>query len=164
MKLPHLLIIVAAASLLSACSFTLAADITPPPDYVSPTPMPTLGALVPAAAPDIQQGAAIYAQNCAACHGTTGLGDGPQSMQLAVTVPGLGLAEVARASSPAAWFKMVTQGNLDRFMPPFVGALTDQQRWDVVAYALTLHTSADQVSQGKQLFDAGKSDRSHVVL
>ncbi|HEX8991285.1 MAG TPA: c-type cytochrome [Anaerolineales bacterium] len=153
MKLLRLLIIVATASLLSACNFTLAADITPPPDYVSPTPMPTLGALVPAAAPDVQQGAMIYAQNCAACHGTTGLGDGPQSMQLAVTVPGLGLAEVARASSPAAWFKMVTQGNLDRFMPPFVGALTDEQRWDVVAYALTLHTSADQVSQGKQLFD-----------
>lgn len=158
MKLLRLLIPVAAAGLLSACNFTLASDITPPPDYVSPTPMPTLGALVPPAAPDVQQGATIFAQNCAACHGTTGLGDGPQSMQLAVTVPGLGLAAVARQSSPAEWFKMVTQGNLDRFMPPFVGALTDQQRWDVVAYALTLHTSADQLSQGKQLLDANCAD------
>ena len=42
---------------LAACNFTLAADITPPPDYVPPTPMPTLGALHPAAAPEVQKGA-----------------------------------------------------------------------------------------------------------
>ncbi|HTP02849.1 MAG TPA: c-type cytochrome [Anaerolineales bacterium] len=147
-------LIVAAAVLLTGCNFTLASDITPPPNYVSPTPMPTLGALVPASAPDVQQGAAIYAQNCAACHGDKGLGDGAQSMQLPVTVPGIGLPEVAREASPASWFKMVTQGNLDRFMPPFAEALTDQQRWDVVAYALSLHTNAEQLSEGRQLFEA----------
>src|SRR5512144_3249239 len=119
MKLVPLTIVIAAALLLAACNFTLASDITPPPDYVSPTPMPTLGALVPPAPPDVQQGAAIFAQNCAACHGAKGLGDGPQSMQLPVTVPGIGLPEVARDAAPAAWFKIVTQGNLDRFMPPF---------------------------------------------
>ncbi|MBK8782804.1 MAG: hypothetical protein IPO22_13575 [Anaerolineales bacterium] len=43
---------------------------------------------------------------------------------------------------------MVTQGNLDRFMPPFL-SLSDQQRWDVVSYALTLHTTDQQVETGK---------------
>src|SRR5512146_2480693 len=127
MKLPRFVVLIFAAMLLTACDFSLASDITPPPDYVSPTPMPTMGALVPASAPDVQDGAALYAQNCAACHGDKGLGDGPQSMQLPVTVPGVGLAEVASSAAPADWFKIVTQGNLDRFMPPFVGALTDQQ-------------------------------------
>jgi mono/diheme cytochrome c family protein len=157
MKILRILIVVLAGVLLTACNFTLASDITPPPDYVPPTAMPTLGALVPASAPDVQEGATIYAQNCAACHGDKGLGDGPQSMQLPVTVPGIGLPEIARQASPAAWFKMVTQGNLDRFMPPFVSALTDQQRWDVVSYALTLHTNADQITEGKQLFEANCS-------
>ncbi len=155
MKLPHAIVLILAAMLLAACDFSLASDITPPPGYVSPTPMPTLGSLVPVSAPDVQQGAALFAQNCAACHGTKGLGDGPQSMQLPVTVPGIGLAQVASQASPADWYKEVTQGNLDRFMPPFVGALTDQQRWDVVAYALTLHTTEQQVDEGKQLFEAG---------
>src|SRR5512137_2323408 len=154
MKLRTIVFLTAAAFVLSACSFSLASDITPPPDYVSPTPMPTLGALVPASAPDVQQGAAIYAQNCAACHGDKGLGDGLQSMQLPVTVPGIGLADVARQASPAGWFKTVTQGNLDRFMPPFVGALSDQQRWDVVAYAFTLHTTPQEIAEGQQLFEA----------
>ena len=135
MKLPRTLLIVAAGLLLAGCNLTLAEDIEPPPDYVPPTPMPTLGPLYPASSPDVQKGAAIFAERCTPCHGATGLGDGPQSMQLPVAVPGIGLPEVARRSSPAEWFKMVTQGNLDRFMPPFASALSDQERWDVVAYA-----------------------------
>lgn len=158
MKLLRLLLMVSAAGLLSACNFSLASDITPPPGYTSPTPMPTLGALVPAAAPDVQQGAAIFSQNCAACHGDKGLGDGPQSMQLPVTVPGIGLPEVASQASPADWYKTVTQGNLDRYMPPFVGALSDQQRWDVIAYAFTLHTTPQQLAEGQQLFQANCSN------
>ena len=154
MKLRLSIIIILLAMALAACNFSLSEDITPPPDYVAPTPMPTLGALYPSAAPDIQNGALIFTQNCAACHGTKGLGDGPQSMQLPVTVPGIGLAAVAQSASPAEWFKIVTQGNLDRFMPPFVRALSDQELWDVVAYIMTLHTTTDQIAQGKSLFDA----------
>ncbi len=160
MKLFLVTILMAASLALTACSFTLAADITPPPDYVSPTPMPTLGALYPASAPDSQNGAAIYAQNCAACHGDKGLGDGPQSMQLPVSVPAVGLPEVARSASPADWYKMVTQGNLDRFMPPFAGTLSDQERWDVVAYMLTLHTTSEEVARGKSLVQSRCSDCS----
>ncbi|HUI88402.1 MAG TPA: c-type cytochrome [Anaerolineales bacterium] len=145
-------IIVLITLVLTGCS--LASDITPPPNYVSPTPLPTLGALYPASAPDIQNGAMVFSQNCAACHGDTGLGNGPQSQQLPVTVPALGLADTARSNSPAQWFTTVSQGNLDRFMPPFVGDLSDQDRWDVVYYALTLHAQPNQIAQGKALFDS----------
>ncbi len=154
MKLRLSIILLLLAMALTACNFSLSEDITPPPNYVSPTPMPTLGALYPSAAPDPQNGALIYAQNCAACHGDKGLGDGPQSMQLPVTVPGIGLADVAQSASPAQWYKVVSEGNLDRFMPPFIGALSDQERWDVVAYVMTLHTTPNQIAQGKSLFDA----------
>ena len=67
------------AVLLTACNFTLAEDVTPPPDYKPPTPVPTMGPLYPAAAPDPANGAALYAENCAPCHGATGMGDGPQA-------------------------------------------------------------------------------------
>lgn len=154
MKFLSILVVTLGSFVLAACNFSLASDITPPPDYVSPTPMPTLGALYPVAAPDVQNGATIFAQNCSACHGDKGLGDGPQSMQLPVTVPGIGLPEIARSASPAEWFKVVSQGNLDRFMPPFVGALSDQERWDVISYVFTLHTTPAQIAQGKSLFES----------
>ena len=123
------------ATLLSACNFTLAEDVTPPPGYIPPTPLPTL-VLYPEHAPSIENGEAIYAVKCAACHGETGLGDGPQGIQLGVTVPAFALPEIARPLSPAQMYTTVTRGVIERFMPPFA-SLNDQERWDVVAYVMT---------------------------
>lgn len=137
--------------LLTACNMTLAEDITPPPNYIPPTPVPTL-VLHPSQAPNLANGEAIYFEKCAACHGDTGLGDGEQGIQLSVTVRAFGLAEIARPASPAQYYTMVTRGNIERFMPPF-NSLTDQERWDVTGYVLTLHTRPEEVERGKQLFE-----------
>jgi len=155
----RIILLVTFAALLSACNFTLAEDVTPPPNYVPPTPMPTLGSLFPDQTPNLANGAAIYAEKCAACHGETGMGDGPQGIQLGVTVTAYGLPEIARAASPAQWYEVVTRGRMDRFMPPFA-SLNDQERWDVVAYITTLHTTPTQVEQGKALFEANCADCS----
>ena len=136
----------------TACNFTLAEDVTPPPDYVSPTPAPTL-VLVPQQTPNVADGAAIYAEKCAPCHGDSGLGDGAQGLQLPVPVKAIGLPDIARPASPAQYFTTVTRGNMDRFMPPFV-SLSDQQRWDVIAFVMSLHTTPEQVAKGKELFDS----------
>lgn len=138
--------------LLAACNFTLAQDVTPPAGYVPPTPAATLGPLYPAQAPSTENGALIFAEKCAACHGATGLGDGEQGIQLNVTVPAFGLPEIARPASPAQWYTVVTRGNIERFMPPFV-SLSDQERWDVVAFAMTLHMSEEELAKGKELFE-----------
>jgi mono/diheme cytochrome c family protein len=153
MKFRYALLFTLLALTLTACNLTLAEDITPPPDYIPPTPMPTMGPLYPAQAPNVADGAAIYAEKCLPCHGEKGLGDGPQGIQLGVTVRAYGLPEIARPASPAQYYTSVTRGNIERFMPPFA-SLDDQQRWDVVAYVLTLHTTPDQIAKGKQLFEA----------
>ena len=152
MKLRHTIILAISAILLAACNFTLAADVTPPPGYVAPTPAPTLGPLYPASAPDIENGAAIYVEKCMPCHGNTGLGDGEQGKQLPVTVAAFALPETASIASPAKWYTTVTQGNLDRFMPPFL-SLSDQERWDVISYALTLHVTEKDLQRGKELYE-----------
>lgn len=153
------LIITTFAFLLSACNFSLAEDITPPPNYIPPTPMPTLGPLFPAAAPDIENGAAIYAEKCAACHGEQGMGDGPDGKQLPVTVAALALPQVGQNAKPSDWYMMVSRGNIERFMPPF-NSLTDQERWDVISYALTLHTTPELSERGKSVFETNCSDCS----
>lgn len=157
MKL-RIAILILLTALLSACNITLAEDVTPPPGYIPPTPMPTL-VLVPPQKPNASNGEAIYFEKCAPCHGNTGMGDGPQGIQLGVTVPAFALAEVARPSSPAQWYTTVTRGKIERFMPPFV-SLNDQQRWDVVAYIMSLHTSEEQIQQGKKIFEATCADCS----
>ena len=120
--------------LLSACTLSLAEDITPPPDYQSPTPGPTMSPLFPQSSPSLASGAAIFSEKCAPCHGSLGLGDGPMAAQLQKAPSAIGKPEIGRAAAPANWYTTVTQGNITSFMPPFNGSLSDQERWDVVAY------------------------------
>lgn len=154
MKHRVLILLTGLALLLTACNFSLAEDITPPPGYVSPTPAPTLEPAFPQQAPEPAAGAAIFMEKCAPCHGPTGLGDGQQGSQLSVPVPGLGLPEIASTARPDAWFSIIKQGRIERFMPPFSGSLNDQQIWNVVAYAFTLSTRPEQIATGKTLFAA----------
>lgn len=158
MKLRHLLLLVCITIVLTACTFTLAEDVTPPPGYIPPTPMPTL-VLVPPQTPNVENGKAIYAEKCAACHGVTGMGDGEQGIQLGVTVPAFGLPEIARPATLAEWFTVVTRGRMDRLMPPFA-SLNDQERWNVIAYAMSLHTTEEQVAKGKEIFESACKDCS----
>ncbi len=143
---------------LTACSFSLAEDITPPPGAVqSPVsrtePVPVSGPLYPLVPPNTGNGAAIYAEKCAPCHGTTGMGDGPRAAQLPNPVAALGSADIARQAAPAGWYTLVTRGNLERFMPPFP-SLTDRERWDAVAYAFSLSATSDEIESGARLYQA----------
>jgi mono/diheme cytochrome c family protein len=145
---------------LAAC-MSLAEDITPPPGMQAPLlpqntpelePTPEVVALVyPNSAPDPNKGVAIYAEKCAACHGETGMGDGPNAAILENPIPALGEAALARKSTPSEWYSIVTQGNMTAFMPAF-NSLSDQERWDVVAYLYTLSAPPTLIQQGAGLF------------
>ncbi len=146
------------AILLSACSFSLAEDVTPPPNYTPPAPPETSVATVtelsyPVVPPDPANGAAIFTEKCAPCHGTTGHGDGPRASSLPNPVAAIGTGELARQSTPASWFNTITNGNLEHFMPPFNGSLSDGQRWDVLAYVYSLSETPASVVAGGQLYD-----------
>jgi mono/diheme cytochrome c family protein len=142
---------------LSACSFTLAEELTPPPGSLQQSVQNTepaisaAGPMYPLVPPDPANGEALYAEKCAPCHGSSGMGNGPQATELTVPVAAIGSVEVARESTPADWYQLLTQGNLERFMPPFP-SLSDRQKWDVIAYVYTLSTSPDVVAQGEVLY------------
>lgn len=144
------------ALLLVGCNVSLASDITPPPNYVAPSPVVeqssvSSGPLYPLVAPDPSKGAAIFAEKCAPCHGATGLGDGPRSAQLPTPPPALGDPSVARQAIPAEWYRIVTVGNLEKLMPPF-SSLSDSERWDVVTYAFSLSVSPDQLVVAGEMY------------
>ncbi len=158
MNLLRFLFFMCSAFILVGCNLTLAADITPPPGYRPSTeqsvePSVTTGPLFPLLSPNPVKGAATYQEKCAPCHGPAGLGDGQQGMQLPNPVPAIGSAQLARVASPAKWYRIVTEGNLERFMPPF-DSLSDRQRWDVVAYVWSLSTSKEIIEEGRDLYQS----------
>jgi mono/diheme cytochrome c family protein len=157
MKKAALIFLFFGTFLLAGCNFSLAEDVTPPPGYQPQEPVvaqadTTPAALYPLVPPDPAAGKAIFAEKCAPCHGESGLGNGERANDLPNPAAPIGSPDLARNASPVEWFNIVTQGNVERFMPPF-SSLTDRQRWDVVAYAFTLSEDHASVSQGARLYD-----------
>lgn len=159
MKISGMVLLLILALVLGACSsFSLAEDITPPPGASMPVDQPTQevvsGPQYPLAPPDPANGQQIYAEKCAPCHGADGRGDGPQASELPNPPAAIGTAELARQSTPSEWYSIITQGDLERFMPPFSNSLNERQRWDVVAYVYTLSAAPGTLTQGAELYEA----------
>ncbi len=158
---------------LTGCS--LSEDVTPPPELATrqaaeqipqatqqrPAPEPQATQeeelSAPERPPDLSQGEQLYLENCETCHGLAGLGDGVMSANLDVQPSPLGDPAFASGVLPSDWYLTVTQGRMERFMPPFVN-LSDAQRWDVVSYALSLSVSSDQLEQGEVVFQETCAD------
>jgi len=153
MKLRFALLFLLLSLLISGCGISLAEDITPPPDYQSPTPGPTKSPLYPLAPMNLANGKSIYAEKCAPCHGDQGLGDGSMASSLQVPPKAIGDPAIASKASLVNWYTTVTEGNINSFMPPFKNSLSDAQRWDVVVYSLSLGGfDLDSLERGKQAY------------
>ena len=139
---------------LGACS--LAGDVTPPPGLQAAQPLPASTEpplIAPRQAPDLTAGQVIFSEKCEPCHGSRGLGDGPQASALPNPPAALAHPTIARAAVPDEWFNLVTRGRLDLFMPGFT-SLSDDERWSVVGYALSLGLDPASLSEGERVFEA----------
>lgn len=109
---------------------------------------------IPDSPPKALLGRSSYLTNCAPCHGETGQGDGPT----AASLPGPATAFAERSAiwsrSPAMLFYTTKFGQLEKLMPPWANRLTDEEIWNTVAYAWSLHTSETEVATGATLYAA----------
>jgi hypothetical protein len=72
----------------------------------------------------------IYKENCAACHGDTGKGDGPKGRKLFTDPSDLTNAARIGALTDGALFYQISEGR--RPMPEFKSRMTEEQRWQLV--------------------------------
>jgi mono/diheme cytochrome c family protein len=87
---------------------------------------------VPATVDSVARGHDLYLANCAACHGTSGAGDG---LAAAGWVPGpgdLSLSVPTRSDGEIAY--MIAVGTVATRMPAFSTTLSERDRWDLVNY------------------------------
>ena len=84
---------------------------------------------VPADGASIARGKAVYASQCASCHGNSGRGEGPAAKSLEKS-PG-DLTKL-RGQSDGELFWKITEGK--KPMASYAATLSEQQRWDVVNY------------------------------
>ena len=83
----------------------------------------------------IADGQKIYSKRCAACHGKTGNGDGPDAADLGIDPAKFSDAAIKNESDGALFWK-ITVGK--KPMPDYGRKLSPNERWNVVNYLRTL--------------------------
>ncbi|ABM95309.1 cytochrome c/FTR1 family iron permease [Methylibium petroleiphilum] len=106
---------------------------------------------VPASPPEPARAAALYAQQCAACHGPTGHGDGPAAAGL--DPPPIAFADAGRADqrTPLALYEVISQGVPGTSMASFAG-LPENDRWALAFYVGSLAYSPQARADGEALW------------
>ena len=109
--------------------------------------------------PSLADGKQIFDDNCAQCHGPSGRGDGPgrESMN-PKTPPPANFHDPERMAglSPFKAFNTASFGIEGTAMASF-DALSEEQRWQVAFYVLSLRFSAESVKGGATLLQSKKS-------
>ena len=95
--------------------------------------------LLPGRAPDPARGAQVYAQACAACHGA----DGHPNLALGLDTKPPDFQTESGPLSAQRIFNAGTYGVPRTAMPAFDTGLSDEQRWDVAFYVLSLAAPGD---------------------
>lgn len=124
--------------LLAGCGLQTSSE----PEIVS-TRMAQAATITPTIEPpatfDLQEGANLFVTSCAPCHGDTGMGDGPTASAFTCPVPAL--AQRDDNAVLEEWFTIVRGGKRESegcIMPPWSNRLTNDEMWNVAAYAFAL--------------------------
>ncbi|MDE2987854.1 MAG: CopD family protein [Chloroflexota bacterium] len=83
-------------------------------------------------AESVERGAALFAANCASCHGETGAGDGPLADSL--PAPPANFTVHVPFHPDGVLFAWITDGIRGTGMPAWSPQLSDQERWDLVNF------------------------------
>jgi high-affinity iron transporter len=91
----------------------------------------------PRTTPDMAQGAHLYQEGCAVCHGADGSGQTPTALQLEPRPADLQSAERMDAYTPYRAFNVLALGVEGTAMPAYP-TLSEEERWALSFYLLTL--------------------------
>ncbi|MDE2623660.1 MAG: cytochrome c [Betaproteobacteria bacterium] len=102
-----------------------------------PAPYTSMTNPLPRTQATLERGAAVYTANCAACHGTEGLGDGPAGRNPSPPPGNLAwLSNMPMSRWDAFMYWTIAEGGsqFDTAMPAFKDSLSKDQIWEVSAY------------------------------
>ncbi|MCW5853528.1 MAG: c-type cytochrome [Anaerolineae bacterium] len=108
----------------------------------------------PTGRPSAARGQELFATNCVPCHGSQGRGDGDTLRAQGMAGPNFANAQFHQGQSLASIYSVISEGRMDKLMPPWKGRLNPDQMWDLAAYSWWLGTGARSLSTGQAVWSA----------
>ncbi|HYW16317.1 MAG TPA: cytochrome c/FTR1 family iron permease [Allosphingosinicella sp.] len=126
-------------------------------DLIAAYPVP----LAPRRLPDLARGSALYAQNCASCHGESG--DAKTPLAVGMDPPPIAFTdrERARERSLFALYQVIDQGLEGTAMSSF-GHLSEEDKWALAFAAGRFAYPAELAEQGRRIWQADAGVRALV--
>ena len=97
-----------------------------------------LSSPLPYSVASVAAGAHTFAEQCVACHGPYGYGDGPAAAGLAAKPADLARQHVGQHTD-GTFFWWISHGKGEAAMPAFTDLLDEQQRWEVIGFLHALY-------------------------
>lgn len=107
--------------------------------------------ITPEQAPDLRRGQALYQETCAACHGTSGLGNGELGKGLDPQPTDFTETTRFRLRSLYALFNTITYGVEGTGMSDF-SQLSSIDRWNLAAYVGGIGADGEVAAEGKKVW------------
>jgi len=123
---------------------------------------------LPSRPPSLARGAAVFREQCAACHGETGRGDGPKAKSLEGPPPAnLADSAVMAGTSLLEIYRRIAIGVPGTAMPEFASDISEADRWAVAAYVAALQyggsASAAAFAAVRRQIDSALTARSEQM-
>lgn len=117
--------------------------------------------LAPSGPPDLGRAAALYAENCASCHGVRG--DGRGSAASGMDPPPIDFTDLARARERSIFglYQVIEQGLEGTAMPSFAH-LAPEERWGLAFHAGRYAYPVDLAATGKAIWSRNADLRRQV--
>lgn len=111
--------------------------------------------VTPRTAPDPRRGSALYAANCAGCHGVEGRGDGPAAKGLTPAPANFHDRDRMSQRSLYGLYNTITLGVNGTSMQPY-SQLSEEERWALAFHVGALAADPAMTAKGAQLWKNGR--------
>jgi len=111
--------------------------------------------IAPRTAPALAQAKPLFQENCSACHGQQGFGDGPNAASLSPKPANFHDRERQQHRSVYSLYNTISLGVAGTAMPAFT-QLTNEQRWQLAFYISNFYASDAERSSGETLWTQAK--------
>jgi high-affinity iron transporter len=110
--------------------------------------------IYPPAAPSADRGRALFADNCASCHGQHADGRGPDAARLNPPPANFTDPAFMRRETPFSFFNIISAGKGTSAMPAWADVFSLQDRWDLVSYLYTVEPGQARLAEGQGVYMA----------